>query len=136
MRTVVASVPKGLALTALKNCVVCRKKSYITKPPVGRPIRSSGIWGRVQMDLIDMRTHANGEYRWILHIKDHTSKFSYSKALRTKQCVEVAAAVREVFYLYGPSSILQHDRGLEFMGRQMREMIAADFPTVKVSNKL
>jgi hypothetical protein len=80
-------------------------------------MRSSAIWGGVGMDLIDLSSHADGDFKWIFHAKDHASKFSYAVPLKRKLCEEVTAAVRTMFYLYGVPQILQHDRGMEFCGR-------------------
>ena len=40
------------------------------------PIEVSRVWERIQIDLIDMKHTPDGKYAWILHIKDHYSKYS------------------------------------------------------------
>ena len=58
-----------------------------------------------------MSATPDGEYKWILHIVDHFSKFSCSFALRSKH----AAVVSEKLALWiGPPHILQCDNGTEF----------------------
>jgi hypothetical protein len=42
---------------------------------------------RVQIDLVDMRHQPDRQYEWILHAKDHCSKFS---CLKSKQAEGVA----------------------------------------------
>lgn len=132
MKTEVAAVPKVLALQALNDCEICRTKSSIKKAPVGKPLRSSAIWGRVGVDLIDMSANPDREFKYIMHAKDHTSKFSYATPLTSKRCKEVADTVRQMFFLYGVPQILQHDRGGEFVGKEMKEMLEKDFPACKV----
>ena len=58
-----------------------------------------------------MSTTPDGEYKWILHIVDHFSKFSSSFALRSKHAVEVA---EKLVLWIGPQHILQCDDGTEF----------------------
>ena len=39
---------------------------------------------RGQVDLIDMQSNPDGEFRWILHYQDHLTKFTYLRAIRKK----------------------------------------------------
>ena len=56
----------------------------------------------------------DGEYKWILHIVDHFSKFSSSFALRSKHAVEVSEKLALWISLFGPPYILQCDNGTEY----------------------
>ena len=67
-------------------------------------LRASRVFERIQIDLIDMRT-PDGEYKWILHIVDHFSKFSSSFALRSKHAVEVSEKLALWIGLFGPPHI-------------------------------
>lgn len=135
MKADVSAVPKSLVADALNNCTVCRIKAPTQKALIGKPLWSSAIWGRVGIDLIDMSSHPDGEYKWIFHAKDHISKFSYAAPLTSKRCEEVAAAVKHMFHIYGVPQVLQHDRGMEFCGNHMKNMMAEVFPQCKVRNK-
>ncbi|KIN03298.1 hypothetical protein OIDMADRAFT_53095 [Oidiodendron maius Zn] len=57
-----------IVLKLCKNCALNRPAA--TKAPL-QPIVSGRAWERVQVDLIDMRHEPSGQYKWILHIKDH-----------------------------------------------------------------
>jgi len=50
---------------------------------------------RVQMDLVDMQATPHNGYCWILHIKDHFSKFSFLFPLVDKTAIGVAHAVAQ-----------------------------------------
>ncbi len=54
-----------------------------------QPIVVTKVLGRVQADLIDMRTKPNSEHVWILHLKDHFSKFSILYALMGRSASEI-----------------------------------------------
>jgi hypothetical protein len=120
----------------LLDCQICRHKATAKKAPVGKPISAKGIWQRVGIDLIDMSSRPDGDYKWIYHAKDHVSKYSYAIPLKTKTCAEVASATKLMFLLFGAPKILQHDRGGEFCGKVMQELITRDFPDTKVISYL
>ena len=90
----------------LKHCKTCAQ----TKPKTARvplhPIKTHSLFERIQIDLIDMSTTPDGEYKWILHIVNHFSKFSSSFALRSKHAVEVAEKLEMWIGLFGLPHIL------------------------------
>ncbi len=72
------------------------------------------ILARVQADLIDMRTNSDREYVWILHLKDHFSKFSMLYALTSKKASEITFCINLFVRHLGVPGILQCDNGKEF----------------------
>ena len=71
---------------------------------------------RLQTDMIDMCTKPDDEYVWILHLKDHFSKFSIFYALKSKKTLEIAYYIRLFVRHLGMPEILQCDNGQEFKG--------------------
>jgi hypothetical protein len=68
----------------IDHCAYCiANKATTTKAPL-EPIVVDEIWKRVQIDLVDMRHEPSGRYKWILHIKDHFSKFTFLFPLVSK----------------------------------------------------
>ena len=61
----------------------------LKKPAAGKPTISLGFLTSLQIDLIDMRSRPDGD-KWILHIRDHFSKFSWTHPLTSKRSSEVA----------------------------------------------
>lgn len=87
---------------------------------------------RLQMDLIDMRSRpdhvSSGRiFRWILHLKDHFTKFCWAQPLETKEAREVYLGVRQIFFNFGPPKILQSDNGREFVN-ELITSLREDFP--------
>lgn len=76
-------------LKLCKNCALNRPAA--TKAPL-QPIVSGRAWERVQVDLIDMRHEPSGQYKWILHVKDHFSKYTQLYALKSKHSEPIAEA--------------------------------------------
>ena len=66
------------------------------------------------MDLIDMQTCPDGEYKWLLVYQDHFTKFVQLRPLKNKSAVEVASALLDIFSIFGVPAILQSDNGREF----------------------
>lgn len=94
-------------------CMLNRQNT--TRAPL-QPIVVRKILARVQADLIDMRTKLDGEYVWILHLKDHFSKFSMLDALTGKRASEITFYINFFVRHLGVPGILKCDNGREFKG--------------------
>ncbi len=66
--------------------------SFKGKDPI-KPIQETQFMGRLVVDLIDMQRYEFNGCRWIIHAKDHFTKFSLLGALERKQAVMVASQV-------------------------------------------
>ena len=74
----------------LKHCRTCAQKKPQTRTTRAllKPIKVHSIFERIQIDLIDMSTTPDGEYKWILHI-DHFKIFKQlcsEKQIRRGSC--------------------------------------------------
>jgi len=74
----------------------------------------SALNDRGQVDLVDFQSLPDGEYRFIMHYKEHLTKFSFCQPLTCKKAVEVAKELLSVFLTYGAPRVLQSDNGREF----------------------
>ena len=100
-------------LKRCKNCTLNRPNT--TKAPLV-PIISGRAWERVQIDLIDMRHEPSGQYKWILHIKDHFSKYTQLYPLKSKHAKPIADCFAQFIAAFLPPKIMQADNGKEFKG--------------------
>src|SRR5436190_18165948 len=88
----------------------------------------------LKMDLVDLSYSPDGEFKYICHVCDHFSRFSWAKALTSKRAVEVAAYLFELFHSLGsPPIILQSDNGKEFCASVIKELVNL-WPSVKIIN--
>ena len=72
-----------------------------------------------------MRHLPDQEYKWILHLVDHWSKFHFAFPLVRKTAREVADALEKwVFPVMGLPSILHSDNGREFVNKLIDEVLA------------
>jgi len=64
-----------------------------------------------------MRSEPNGEYKWILQIRNYFSKYYTLYPLKQKTAEEVAAAVLQWIYYHSVyPRIWQSNNGIEFKG--------------------
>jgi transposase InsO family protein len=125
-------VPQMAVIIFIRLCPICSKRVCLKPLPCGKPIISRGLMERVQIDLIDMRSRPDGDYKWIAHAKDHFSKFSWATALHVKEAKEVALFLLEIFRLFGPPLILQSDNGKEFVAKIIQ--IVAQYWDIQIIN--
>ena len=70
----------------------------------------------------------HNEQKWILHIVDHWSKFTFACPIPSKSARDVADVLqRHVFSVFGLPSILQNDNGREFVNKLIEE-VASTWP--------
>ena len=82
------------------------EKRRVRKSLVVKPILSSAMNSRCQVDLIDMQSQPDGDYKWIMVYQDHLTKFIVIQAQKTKRAEEVACNVVDIFCLLGSPHIL------------------------------
>ena len=78
-------------------CDVCQTRRSFHKPVSGKPIVSIGFLTRMQVDLIEMRSMEYEGYTFIMHCKDHFSKFSWLFPLKAKEAIGVAINLKHLF---------------------------------------
>ena len=79
-------------------------------------IKSYNVFERVQADLIDMRSQPDGQFKWILHLKDHFSKLTFLWPLESKEASNICDGIAFFIMVFSPMRILQMDNGAEFKG--------------------
>ena len=90
-------------INSVYTCKQCNERRPAKNPPSGRPMIALGFLTRVQMDLIDFSSRPDGDYRYILHVRDHFSKYSWAFPLTSKRASEVAEKIVELFCTFGPA---------------------------------
>lgn len=62
-----------------------------------------------------MTNRPDGDQKWILHMRDHLMKFSWTHSLASKHAAGVAERLIETFCLFGCPKITQSNNGREFV---------------------
>ncbi|CAF0723680.1 unnamed protein product [Adineta steineri] len=112
-----AGIPHQAICIYINMCDTCQTRRSFPTPISGKPIVSLGFLTRLQVDLIDMRSVSYNIYNFIMHAKDHFTKFSWLYALPSKEAINVANNLRNIFYTFGLPKILQSDNGKEFVAK-------------------
>jgi hypothetical protein len=78
---------------------------------------------RGQVDLVDMQSMPDGNYRFIMNYQDHLTKFCIIENLSSKRAAEVAYTILLNTYLvFGAPHILQSDNGREITAEIIKEL--------------
>jgi len=99
-----------------KHCQSCLLERQNRSHAPLEPIISDYTLQRVQIDLVDFRHEPHGQYKWVLHIMDHFSKWTSLFALKSKSAAKVADALAMFIGFFGYPEIIQCDNGREFKG--------------------
>src|SRR3954453_12302074 len=87
------------------------------------------------MNFIDLSFDANRKFKYICHIRDYFTRFSWAKALTSKRAVEVAAYLFDLFHYLGSfPTILQSDNEKEFCASVITELMKM-WSSVKIINR-
>ncbi|KAJ8651777.1 hypothetical protein O0I10_012654 [Lichtheimia ornata] len=100
----------------------------------GKALHADAFMTRLQMDLIDYggsRT-PTGEMRYILHVKDHRTKYGWAYPLPSKEAYHVGERLHELFCQVGPPKELQSDNGGEFKDVKMLTDLQSKWPTTLI----
>lgn len=76
---------------------------------------------RCQVDLIDLQTQPDNEFKFISNYQDHLTKLVVLRSVKTKTASEVVKQLIDIFTLLGaPSSNVINDR--EFANKIIQEL--------------
>ena len=78
------------------------KTSKVCRSLVVKPIISTDINSRYQVDLIDLQSQPDDDFKFILNYQDHLTKFVLLRPFYTKTAMEVAQQVIEIFCVWQP----------------------------------
>ena len=97
-------------------CKICLL-NYLSniKAPL-KPIIIERVFERLQVNLINFRHEPDRKFKWIMHIKDHISKFLALFAQTSKEVSECATSLLIFIKFMGRPEICQSNNGREFKG--------------------
>ncbi|KAJ8895581.1 hypothetical protein PR048_000917 [Dryococelus australis] len=76
------------------------------------------------VDLLDMQSEPDGDYKFILKNQDHLTKFVVLWQLKTKIADDIADVILDIFCLPGAPNILRSDNGREFCNKVIEASVA------------
>ncbi|XP_069611030.1 KRAB-A domain-containing protein 2-like [Ranitomeya imitator] len=115
----------------LRLCQPCQKKQKITKKGlVVKPILHSEMNYRAQVDLTDMQSNCDNDFKFIFVYQDHVTKFVLCASC-TKTAEEVAYHLLDIFSTFGAPCILHSDNGREFCNKVIQNLCVM-WPDMKI----
>lgn len=113
-------------------CVQCKMKQKFPKNETEiKPPMSGELDSHCQMDLLDMQTCPDGEFKFIFIYQDHMTKFIQLRPLKTNTVEEVAHNLLSIILIFGAPNILNSNYEREFTKKIITELHAM-WPEVKI----
>lgn len=110
-----SNITQEIVTLFIDGCENCQlKKNKVRKGIVVKPIVSNNLNSRCQVDLIDLQTRPDQDYKFIFVYQDHLTKYVRLRPMKTKTAKETANNLLEVFTDLGSPCVLQSDNGREF----------------------
>ncbi|KRY42168.1 KRAB-A domain-containing protein 2, partial [Trichinella britovi] len=81
---------------------------------VVKPLVSTNLLSRAQVDLINFQTMSDGDFEYIMINLNHIKEFCILNPLKSKRAEELASILLEIFLTFSAPSILQSDNSREF----------------------
>ncbi|KAI6655318.1 KRAB-A domain-containing protein 2-like [Oopsacas minuta] len=119
-----ANIPRYLVQEYIKRCERYAEKRARRETASGvviRPLTVKDLNERGQVDLVNMQTIQDDNFRFILHYMEYLTKFHVIRPLQRKTATEVANQLLLIFLDFGAPNILQSDNGREFTGQVIQE---------------
>lgn len=80
--------------------------STTTAAVASKPLIYNRVWSRCQLDLIDFQATPCGEYKFLMRLREHLTKFCVLRPLSEKTPEAVAEQLRNIFCLFGAPLVL------------------------------
>ncbi|CAG9785279.1 unnamed protein product [Diatraea saccharalis] len=89
------------------------------------------LYSRAQVDILDVTTEPNEEYKFMLVYRDYMNKYIHLKPLKSLSVDESVDAILEICLVFGAPNILQSKNGLDIITPICRRLNAT-YPNIKV----
>ncbi|CAG8622260.1 11722_t:CDS:2, partial [Racocetra persica] len=126
-------IPQSFVKEFCGACKTCATHRFFPNSLAAKLIIASSFLSRMQVDLVGLTFQPVGEYKYICHVRDHFTRFSWARSLTSKSASEVAVFLYDIFIVFGAPTILQLDNGKEFTADLIAELLSL-WPGVHIIN--
>ncbi|KAM6033909.1 gypsy retrotransposon integrase-like protein 1 isoform 2-T2 [Chlamydotis macqueenii] len=98
---------------ACRHCQVAKNTN--TTAPKTHPIKAEDPWTAVTIDLVGPFNVTNRSHKYIIIMTDLFTKWAVILPLHDTSAAEIAKAIINVFFLYGPPQKMPFDQGKELV---------------------
>ncbi|XP_025930039.1 gypsy retrotransposon integrase-like protein 1 isoform X3 [Apteryx rowi] len=107
---------------ACQHCQVAKNTTIAA--PKSHPVNAEDPWAAVTIDLIGPFNTTNRSHMYIIIMTDLFTKWTVILPLCDTSAAEIAKAIINVFFLYGPPQKMPIDQGKEFVHQINKELFA------------
>jgi hypothetical protein len=108
----------------IDSCLTClrfKRATVLNHPALAIPVND--VMERISIDLVLGLPLTSSGYNGVMVITEHTSKYPYAVAIRSKSANEIARNLWHYFCLFGPAKEILSDCGKEFLNQVIDEML-------------
>ncbi|CAF2120259.1 unnamed protein product [Rotaria magnacalcarata] len=119
-----AWIPMDSVKIFVSQCDICSKRNAeaFLGPLAEKPTDSYVYLNRLQMDLLDMQNISDGEYKWILYMRDQFTKFSWAYPLKSNEIGSIIEKLLQQYYFFKVSQALQCVQREEFAAQVIENL--------------
>lgn len=89
------------------------------------------------IDLVDFQSIRDGDFKYILHVQYHFTKYSVLRPMKSKTAEETAFLLMEILFDFGPVVVIQSDNGREFVNKvKMPKLMSINVYQLQVIREL
>ncbi|XP_063372179.1 KRAB-A domain-containing protein 2-like, partial [Cydia amplana] len=99
------------------------KKGTVPEQASLQPTIPKDFNSRGWVDVIDLRSAPDGDFKWLLMYQDHGTRFIQLRPLQTNLPTELALELVKIFLTFGAPFVLQSDNGQEFIAKVVEEVL-------------
>ncbi|XP_032940567.1 gypsy retrotransposon integrase-like protein 1 isoform X3 [Catharus ustulatus] len=107
---------------ACQHCQVA--KNTATRVPKKHPIKAEDAWTAVTIELMGPFSVTSRSHKYIIIMTDLFTRWTVTLPLRDTSAAEIAKAIINVFFLYGPPQKMPIAQGKEFVYQINEELFA------------
>ncbi|XP_032695845.1 KRAB-A domain-containing protein 2 isoform X1 [Lontra canadensis] len=127
------NVTKEVIVLYLTLCKQCYQKNPVPKRGLAlKPMPSKDADSRCQVEVLDMQSNADGEFKFILYYQDRLTKFIILRPLKAKRARDVVSVLLDVFTILGTPRVLDSGSGVEFTNQVVHELSEV-WPDLKIA---
>ncbi|KAM4638009.1 gypsy retrotransposon integrase-like protein 1 isoform 1-T2 [Amazona ochrocephala] len=106
-------------------CQYCQvAKNITTTAPRTHPIKAKDPWTAVTIDLVGPFSVTNRSHKYVIIMTDLFTRWTVILPLHDISAAEIAKAITNVFFLYGPPQKMPIDQGKELVHQINEELFA------------
>ncbi|CAM4979039.1 unnamed protein product [Rotaria socialis] len=118
-----AWIPMDSVKIFVSQCDICsqRKVETFSHPLAEKLTNSYEYLNRLQMNVLDMQNMSDGEYKWILYMRDRFTKCSWAYPLKSNEMEPITEKLLQQYYFFAISQALQSVHRREFAAQNFEK---------------